>query len=82
MPKRWVIGMEQRAFSAVITKGTIAYVSYCPELGVTSQGATEDEALKNLKEAVLLYLEDSDVQQMLKKHPLRSAHVTSFVVPG
>ena len=34
------------------------YVAYCPELGVTSQGKTLEEAQKNIREAVLLYLED------------------------
>ncbi len=32
-------------------------VSECPELGVASQGATEDEALANLREAVELFVE-------------------------
>lgn len=34
------------------------YVAYCPELGVTSQGKTLEEAQKNIREAVELYLED------------------------
>ncbi|MBI5036621.1 type II toxin-antitoxin system HicB family antitoxin [Candidatus Micrarchaeota archaeon] len=49
---------KQRIFFAVIKKGEIAYVAYCPELGVTSQGSTEKKARKNLKEAIELYLED------------------------
>ncbi len=48
--------MEQK-FSAVITKEGKWFVSYCPELGVSSQGKTRESALKNLKEAVELYLE-------------------------
>ena len=56
-----------RHYSVVVSKGEIAFVAYCPELGVTSQGRTESSALKNLKEAVELYLEDSDVQQNLQK---------------
>ena len=68
--------------SAVITKGEIAFVSFCPELGVTSQGKTEDEALENLKEAVRLYLEDEDVQEMLRKNPVKPAHFTPFAVPS
>lgn len=32
-------------------------VAECPELGVASQGKTEEEALANLKEATELYLE-------------------------
>jgi predicted RNase H-like HicB family nuclease len=34
------------------------YVAYCPELGVTSQGKTLEEAQKNIREAVELYVED------------------------
>lgn len=35
------------------------YVAYCAELGVTSQGETLEEAEKNLREAIELYLEDA-----------------------
>lgn len=71
---------KQYVLSAVITQGEIAFVSHCPELGVTSQGKTESVALENLREAVTLYLEDEDVQKQLKKHPLKPAHFTSLVV--
>ncbi len=74
----WVA--KQYVLSAVITKGEIAFVSQCPELGVTSQGKTEDDALQNLREAVTLYLEDEDVQEQLKKNPVKPAHFTSLVV--
>ena len=70
------------ALSAVITKGDIAFVSYCPELGVTSQGETEEKALENLREAVGLYLDDEDVKEMLRKHPIQSAHMTPFLIPA
>jgi predicted RNase H-like HicB family nuclease len=36
------------------------FVSQCVELGVASQGRSEDEALANLEEAVLLYLQDDE----------------------
>lgn len=74
--------MEKQAFSAVITKGEIAFVSYCPELGVTSQGKTEAQALENLREAVTLYLDDEDVQRTLKAHPIKPAHITALLVPA
>lgn len=48
--------MEQK-FSAVIAKEGKWFVSYCPEIGVSSQGKTRESALKNLKEAVELFLE-------------------------
>jgi predicted RNase H-like HicB family nuclease len=52
--------MEEK-FSAVITKEGKWFVSYCPELGVASQGRTKKSSVKNLKEAVELYLEDDSV---------------------
>jgi predicted RNase H-like HicB family nuclease len=45
-------------FTAVITREGKFFVSDCPELGVTSQGTTLDEAIENLKEAVRLYVKD------------------------
>ena len=36
---------------------TSLLVAECPELGVASQGASELEAMENLREAVELYLE-------------------------
>ena len=47
--------MAKRRYTAVITKGEIAFVSYCPELGIASQGKNADEAKKNLKEAIEVY---------------------------
>jgi len=49
-----------KTFSAIITKGKVAFFALCPELGVASQGKTEQSALKNLKEAVELFLEDEE----------------------
>lgn len=50
-------------FKAIITKGEKQFVSLCPELDVVSQGYTIDEALKNLKEAVGLYIEEMGVPE-------------------
>ncbi len=38
------------------------YVAYEPTTGVASQGDTIDEALKNVKEALELHLEDPDTE--------------------
>jgi len=46
-----------RKYTAVITKEDTWYVAHCVELGVVSQGKTIEEAQKNLKEAVDLYIE-------------------------
>ena len=47
-------------FTAVITREGKFFVSDCPELGITSQGLSLDEALDNLKEAIHLYLKDEE----------------------
>ncbi len=70
----------QKQFSAVIEKEGKWYTALCPELGVASQGKTRSEALKNLKEAVELYLEDEDVQKQLKGRQFAIPMVTTFTV--
>ena len=72
--------MPKLELSAVLTKGEVAYVATCPELGVTSQGTTEKQALQNLKEAVELYLEDEDVQKLLKEGTLKKAKVCPLAI--
>jgi predicted RNase H-like HicB family nuclease len=44
-------------FSAIVEKEGTLYVALCPELDVASQGKSVEDALKNLKEAVKLYLD-------------------------
>lgn len=44
--------------SAVLRQEGSRWSAWTPELDVASQGATEQEALANLQEAVVLYLED------------------------
>lgn len=56
----------KRKFSATLKKEDNWFVSYCPELGVTSQGKTEKSALTNLKEAIELYLEEDIAQKKPK----------------
>jgi predicted RNase H-like HicB family nuclease len=46
-----------RPFSATVWREGEWYVSQCLELDVASQGATEDEALQNLKEALELHFQ-------------------------
>jgi predicted RNase H-like HicB family nuclease len=48
--------MKQR-FTASITQEGEWYVAQCLEVDVASQGATENEALDNLREALELYFE-------------------------
>jgi predicted RNase H-like HicB family nuclease len=44
-------------FSVKIFKGEKFYVARVPELGVTTQGRTRDEARRNLREAIQVHLE-------------------------
>jgi predicted RNase H-like HicB family nuclease len=46
--------------TAEIWEGDQAYISKCPELGISSCGATPEEALDNLEEAAWLYLDDAE----------------------
>jgi predicted RNase H-like HicB family nuclease len=56
------------------------FVAECVELGVASQGRSEDEAMRNLQEAVLLYLQDDETGEI--KAPLRLRKIRSLVVSG
>ncbi len=59
--------------SAVLNQEGDGYVSLCTELDIASQGATVEEALSNLKEAVEGFFETADpkeVRQRLKKPSL------------
>ncbi len=53
-------------FSSVVTQEGKLYVATSPELGVTSQGKNFEAALKNLREAIELYLEDGEATIHLK----------------
>ena len=44
--------------TSLITQESKWFVAQCPELGLFSQGKTIEDAQKNLKEAIELYLED------------------------
>lgn len=44
------------------------FVSQCVEIDVASQGVTEEEALRNLQEAIVLYLQD-DATGEIKRPP-------------
>lgn len=47
----------KRKFSAIVWKEDDIYVAQCLEVDVASQGESEEEALKNLSEALELYFE-------------------------
>lgn len=62
--------------TAVIHKEEDLYVAECPEVGTVSQGCSIEDAVKNLKEATELYLEEFPVKGISK--PI----VTTFEVAG
>jgi len=62
---------------AVVHKEENMYVADCPEIGTVSQGNTEEEAVKNLKEATELYLEVHQV-----KHSIKSSILSFEVFPN
>ena len=49
-------------FDVVITKEGKKYSSWCPQLDIASSGISIEDAKDNLKEAIELYLEDSDAK--------------------
>ncbi len=56
-------------FSAILNKEESLYVAYCPELDVTSQGETIEEAEQNLQEAIKLYIESFGIGDVKRPHP-------------
>ena len=51
--------MEHRTFPIVVEADANGYFVSCPALqGCYSQGATYEEAVKNIKDAIRLHLED------------------------
>ncbi len=56
--------MKSKVLHAIVWKEEKLYVAKFLELEIASQGKTKDEAMKNLKEALDLYLEE-DMQSSL-----------------
>lgn len=59
--------MPKSSYTAIIEKEGNLYVALCPELDVASQGATVEEATSNLKEAVELFLETVDPEEVKQR---------------
>ncbi|MCK4860230.1 MAG: type II toxin-antitoxin system HicB family antitoxin [Candidatus Omnitrophica bacterium] len=51
--------MQRFKLNAIIWKEDAGFVSKCSELGVASAGDSLEDALRNLKEAVELYIENA-----------------------
>jgi predicted RNase H-like HicB family nuclease len=56
--------MPTSNYTAIVEKEGNGYVALCPELDVASQGHTVKEATTNLKEAVELFLECADLEEV------------------
>lgn len=52
--------------TAIIHKEEDVYVAECPEVGTVSQGKTIDDAVRNLKEATELYLEEFPLEEEMR----------------
>ncbi len=73
--------MEKYLIDIVINKEKLSdnsdvFVAHCPSLGIASQGKDIDEAMKNIKEAIDLYLEE----QPEKYEELTSSNLQLFSV--
>jgi predicted RNase H-like HicB family nuclease len=55
---------NMRNFLVSIQKEDNFFVTRCPELGVTSQGNTLEEAQANIKEAIELYIESFGLEDL------------------
>ena len=53
-----------RYLTAIIEREGDGYVALCPELDVASQGDTIEEARKNIREAVELFLETASPEEV------------------
>lgn len=54
----------RRTIHATIIRGESHYVAECEQLAVVTQGATIDETIQNLREAVELHLEGEDLASL------------------
>jgi predicted RNase H-like HicB family nuclease len=56
-----------RQLTAIIEREGDGYVALCPELDVASQGNTIESARNNLQEAVELFLETADTNEIARR---------------
>jgi predicted RNase H-like HicB family nuclease len=70
---------DTRRFTALIYREGPAFVSFCPELDVASQGETVEEASSNLREAVELFLDSASTSE-IERRMAGEVYVTSLEV--
>ena len=54
-------------YTAIIEREGEIYAALCPELDIASQGATVEEATANLREAIELFLECADPEEIQRR---------------
>jgi len=59
--------LAKALYTAIIEKEGDLYAALCPELDVASQGATVEEATSNLREAIELFLESADPEEVKRR---------------
>jgi len=60
--------MKNKCFlTSTIRREDNLFVSFCPELDIASQGGTVEEAAFNLKEAVELFFECADENEIARR---------------
>ena len=70
--------MEKKCFlTSTIRRENDGFVSFCPELDIASQGDTVEEAVYNLKEAVGLFFECADDNEIKRRLP-EEIYITHF----
>ena len=69
--------MATSSYTAIIEKDGDVYVALCPELDIASQGTTIEDAKANLKEAVELFLECADPDE-IRRRTRSEVFVTRF----
>ena len=73
------------AVEIVVTKEGNQYSSWCPELDIASCGNSPEEAVKNLGDALELYLntleQEGERKQIFKERELRIVSVDEPVIP-
>ncbi|MEK7873327.1 MAG: type II toxin-antitoxin system HicB family antitoxin [Chloroflexota bacterium] len=58
---------KKRQITALIEREGDGYVALCPELDIASQSGTMQEARKNLREAVELFLETASTTEVRER---------------
>ena len=68
------MNMPQRAFDIAVNEEIVnkrkVFVAHCLNLGIASQGNSYEDAIKNIKDAINLYLQECPEKQPKKQERL------------